>query len=293
MSKKERMGTDPLLDVIGGISKMQTDSGPEREQNVIDGKRIRLVPISQISPDPQQPRKHIAPDDPHIQELAGSIQKHGFINFISVVEVSPKKYVVVAGERRLTAAKVAGLEKIPVMIIAQEKSEVERALIQLEENLQREDLSPFEEADAYERLKSEFGLQQKDIVAMVKKPKSYVSQMLSIRKIAPEIQQDMQESETPVAKRVLWDLAGLAPEMQGDVWKKIKSDPTISNFEKNIKRLQKKAESQKAEKEEDGIDPELAWEALKWAVKKDKNSILSYISSKKLQKLVEAYSKEK
>ena len=295
MAQKERMGIDPLLDVIGGINELQTRPSQEGDHNnVIDGKRIRLVPISQISPDPEQPRKNIDPENPHIQDLAASIKKHGFINFITVVEIAPKKYVVVAGERRLTAAKIAGLDKIPVMLLAQEKTPIERASIQLEENLLREDLTPFEEADAYERLKTEFGLQQKDIVSIIKKPKSYVSQMLSLRKISPEIQEQMKQSETMIAKRVLWDIAALPEETQREIWQKIKDEPSMSNFEKTAKRLEKQKEKRKQqEQEQESIDAELVWEALKWLAKKDKDAICSYISATKIKKLIAVYQEQK
>lgn len=156
-----KLGSNLLFDITDTINS--TDQ--KKYSNEIDGKRIEEVNLIDIQPDPEQPRKNIDPDSEDIRELAESIKEHGFIHFITVRPEKDRKYVIITGERRFCAAKKLGLEKIPVAITSQ--SEVNCALIQLEENIHRQDLSPLEEAAAYERFVDEFGKQQKDIVNLI------------------------------------------------------------------------------------------------------------------------------
>lgn len=290
---------------LGNVDNIFSSIVSEKEQqpildksqssnNVIDGKRVRMVGIDAIKPDPNQPRKNIDPDGADIKELAESIKKHGFINFITVRENGQKNYIIVAGERRFTAAKVAGLDKIPVMVLADDKQDVDCALLQLEENLQREDLSYFEEAEAYLRLKSEFGLQQKEIAAMVKKDQRYISQTLNLAKISAEIRQEIDSAETKIARQVVWDLAGFNEEQQKLLWGKIKKSPTMAELQKVAKKLQKAEEvAPKASDEAENLpDAQQVWDALQRAKKKDINNVFRFIPPKKMQKLLEEFGKE-
>ena len=96
------------------------------------------------------------------------------------------------------------------MVIAEDKAPEDYALLQLEENLQRKNLTPFEEADTYERLHSEFGLQQKDIVQRTGKSKGYISRMMKLSNISPEVKE--QARETP--REVLFELASYPGDQQ-------------------------------------------------------------------------------
>ena len=279
------------------VSEKEQQPTPEKTQpsnNVIDGKRVRMVALDSIKPDPNQPRKNIDPHSEEIKELAESIKKYGFINFITVRENGPRDYIIVAGERRFTAAKVAGLDKIPVMVLADDKQEVDYALLQLEENLQRSDLSYFEEAEAYQRLRTEFGLQQKEIAVLVKKDQRYISQTLNLTKVPPEIRREIDTAETRIARQVVWDLATFNEEQQKNIWEKIKHSPTMAELQKVAKKIQKAAEavSQESETSENQADPQLIWEALQRAKKKDLNNLLRFIPPKKAQKLLEEFGAE-
>lgn len=268
-----KLGSNLLFDITDTINS--TDQ--KKYSNEIDGKRIEEVNLIDIQPDPEQPRKNIDPDSEDIRELAESIKEHGFIHFITVRPEKDRKYVIITGERRFCAAKKLGLEKIPVAITSQ--SEVNCALIQLEENIHRQDLSPLEEAAAYERFVDEFGKQQKDIVNLIKKPKSYVSQMMSINKLSPEIKNEIGKKD--IAKKVLWDLATLSEEDQKATWEKIKKEPTIASLE-GVKQTLQKKKSSKPQLDEKELE-----EAIEWAYKQQK--ISKYMPLSYRNKLIQEF----
>lgn len=278
MAKKSGLGSNPLS-WIQPTKQGITDS----DSQIVDGKEIKVVEITKVKPDPNQPRKEINPQSADIKELAQSIKVHGFINFITVRQ-QQEVYIIVAGERRYTAAKVAGLKKIPVMIIDESKAPLDYALIQLEENLQRENLNTFDEADFYQRLQSEFGLQQKQIVERVGKSKAYISKMMKLAKIEPQIKQQAKEQSVP--REVLFELSSLQSENQTQIWEKIKKNPTIAALEKSKVGLTKKKPAKKKSQQPDAT---LVFQALKKAMKKDSEAIFKFIPSKKVQKLLQEY----
>ncbi|WP_372370086.1 ParB/RepB/Spo0J family partition protein [Candidatus Uabimicrobium sp. HlEnr_7] len=277
MAKKSGLGSNPL-------SWIQPTKEKEESQT-IDGKEIKVVAISKIKPDPNQPRQKIDLGSTDIKELAQSIKNHGFINFITVRQ-EKDTYIIVAGERRYTAAKVASLKKIPVMIIDESKAPLDYALIQLEENLQRENLNTFDEADFYQRLQAEFGLQQKQIVERVGKSKAYISKMMKLKKIEPQVKKEAKQKAVP--REVLFELAALDAEKQTHIWEKIKKSPTIAAIEKTKENINKSKVSNK--KKKSNHDPSLVFSALKKAIKKDPDAIFRFIPSKKIEKLLEDYS---
>jgi ParB family chromosome partitioning protein len=120
---------------------------PEVDVGERDRESITELELSAIEPNPDQPRKEF--DQERLEELAASIKEHGIVQPI-VVRPKGKGYEIVAGERRWRAARLAGLEKVPALV--REFSEAERMEIALVENLQREDLNPLEEAEAYRAL---------------------------------------------------------------------------------------------------------------------------------------------
>ena len=278
MAKKSGLGSNPLS-WIQPTKQGITDS----DSQIVDGKEIKVVEIAKVKPDPNQPRKEINPQSADIKELAQSIKVHGFINFITVRQ-QQEVYIIVAGERRYTAAKVAGLKKIPVMIIDESKAPLDYALIQLEENLQRENLNTFDEADFYQRLQAEFGLQQKQIVERVGKSKAYISKMMKLAKIEPQIKQQAKEQSVP--REVLFELSSLPSENQTQIWEKIKKSPTIAALEKSKVGLTKKKPTKKKSQQPDAT---LVFQALKKAMQKDSEAIFKFIPSKKVQKLLQEY----
>lgn len=136
---------------------------------------IKEIPIEDITPNPDQPRKDFDPQS--LQELADSIVVHGLLQPI-LVKPCGKQYCIIAGERRLRAAKIAGLTKVAVIINdCTEQEMAERALI---ENIQRTDLSPIEEGKAYARLIEEYGMTQEMIAQRVGKARTTIANLLRV-----------------------------------------------------------------------------------------------------------------
>ena len=137
---------------------------------------IKEIELNQIKPNRFQPRQSF--DEQKINELSQSIAKHGILSPILVRETGAGGYELIAGERRLRAAKQAGLQKAPCMVdSAEDQLSLELALI---ENLQREDLNPIEEARGYDRLKREFSLTQDKIAEVTGKARSSVANSMRL-----------------------------------------------------------------------------------------------------------------
>lgn len=155
-----------------------------------EGEEIVHVSPGDIRPNPYQPRQIF--DEAAIEELAASMKEHGVIQPLIVRRDGPG-YQLVAGERRLRAAIKAGLDKIPVVV--KSLSDREAMELSLVENLQREDLGPIEEAEAYKRLSEEFGLTQEQIAQRVGKSRSDVANTMRLLRLEPEIKQLINEGK--------------------------------------------------------------------------------------------------
>jgi ParB family transcriptional regulator, chromosome partitioning protein len=155
--------------------------------NVAGDTELINLPVAQIRPNPQQPRQYFDPQ--RLQELAHSIEQQGVIQPI-VVRRRADGFELMAGERRLRAAQMAGFERIPALVKkADDREALEVALL---ENLQREDLNPMEEARAYQRLQSVFQLRQEEVAQRVGKDRSSVANMLRLLKLPPALQADIE-----------------------------------------------------------------------------------------------------
>lgn len=150
---------------------------------------VREVLVAAIAPNPRQPRHKMNPDA--LRGLADSIKEHGLIQPLIVTpvpdstELAPR-YQLIAGERRWSAAKLAGLERVPVIVRGATPQEMlELALV---ENIQRADLNPLEEAAAYRSLMDDFGLTQEQVAAKVGKNRTTVANALRLLKLPPDIQ---------------------------------------------------------------------------------------------------------
>lgn len=155
---------------------------------------VEEVDIDLIAPNPQQPRTVFDPEG--IAELAESIRAHGIIQPLIVSRPAAgtgAPYQLIAGERRLLAARQAGLSRVPVIV----KEASPQALLELAlvENLQRQDLGPLEEAGAFRRLAEEFGLTQEAIAARVGRSRSAVANSLRLLTLSPEIQGSLARGE--------------------------------------------------------------------------------------------------
>jgi len=154
-------------------------------EKVIALKSVVEVAVEEIVPNPYQPRTNFEPNK--LQELADSIKEHGIIQPLVVSYGKEGGYELIAGERRLEAAKLAGLKTVPVVTKrATEQNKAEWALI---ENIQRHNLNPIEEAQAYEKMQEEFGLTQEEIAQKVGKSRSAVANVLRLLKLPKEIKE--------------------------------------------------------------------------------------------------------
>jgi ParB family chromosome partitioning protein len=151
------------------------------------GAGFQEVDVDLIVPNPQQPRSFIDPEQ--LAELTESIREHGILQPLVVSRMATQggaiTYQLIAGERRLQAAKQAGLEKVPVLV--KEATPQELLELALVENVQRADLSPLEEAQAYRRLMDEFGLTQESVATRVGKSRVTVANSLRLLGLSPEI----------------------------------------------------------------------------------------------------------
>jgi ParB family chromosome partitioning protein len=146
------------------------------------GEGVTEIDVSSIFANPNQPRKVF--DEGALKELADSIAKHGVIMPI-IVNKSGDRYMIIAGERRFRASKIAGLSKVPVIIKTYNERQIKE--ISLIENLQREDLNPIEAATAMRSLMDEYGMTQEDLADRIGKSRSAIANTLRLLNLAPEV----------------------------------------------------------------------------------------------------------
>jgi ParB family transcriptional regulator, chromosome partitioning protein len=172
MARKGGLGKG--LDAL--IPGSTTPSQPE-------GGAVEL-PVEQIIPNPRQPRT--AMDESELQNLAASIREHGILQPLLVSQDQPSgSYILVAGERRLRAARLAGLEMVPVVI--RQTSDQQRLELALIENVQRADLTPLETAEAYHHLIEEFGLTHEEVAQRVGKSREAVTNTHRLVRLPNEV----------------------------------------------------------------------------------------------------------
>ncbi len=161
-----------------------------------DSSRIWHIPISEITPNERQPRKNFAHGE--LEDLVASIKKHGVLQPVTVAEKADGGYELIAGERRLRSSQIAGLATIPAIVrVANAQEKLELALI---ENIQRQDLSPIEEAFAYKRLMDEFHLTQQSVSEQVGKSRSAVANMVRLLDLPEIIQKALSDGKISVGK---------------------------------------------------------------------------------------------
>lgn len=151
----------------------------------IDVNSLSEIDINKIEPNASQPRKKFNEDT--LQELADSIKQHGLIEPLIVQESKNGFYEIIAGERRWRASRIAGVKQVPVVI--KEYSSREVVEIALIENIQREDLNPIEEANAYKRLIEEFELKQDEVAESVGKSRTAITNFLRLLKLDERVQE--------------------------------------------------------------------------------------------------------
>lgn len=144
------------------------------------------IPLAELESNPLQPRRHF--EQAALEELAATIRAHGVLTPVVVRRV-PHGYQVVAGERRIRAARLAGLTRIPAVV--KEASNAQALEMALVENLQREDLNPVEAAEAYRRLTEEFGLTQEEVAERLGRDRSSVANALRLLRLPRRLREDL------------------------------------------------------------------------------------------------------
>lgn len=152
---------------------------------------VEIVSVDKIVPNPHQPRTRF--NESKLAELADSINEHGIIQPLLVTDSGEGTYELIAGERRLEASKIAGLETIPVIVKdANDKKKAEWALV---ENIQRHDLNPMEESRAYKRMQDKFSMTQEEIAVRVGKNRSTIANSLRLLNLPIEIQRALMDEK--------------------------------------------------------------------------------------------------
>ena len=164
------------------------------------GERFANVPVSAILPDPDQPRKSLG----NLEELKASIQEHGIIQPIVISPFGEEQFLIIAGERRFSAAKELGLKTVPAII--RTVDEHRRLEVQIIENIHRQDLNPLEEAAAYRKLMEEFSLSQRQLAARLGKSPAAINETIRILSLPDEILESVRTSER-LTRSVLLEIA--------------------------------------------------------------------------------------
>ncbi len=172
-------GLDSLIPVAA--AQTETKGTEEKKEENAQGTYVK---ITKVEPNREQPRKNF--DEDALQELADSIKQYGIVEPL-IVQDRKTHYEIIAGERRWRAAKLAGLKEVPVIV--RNYTEQEIVEISLIENIQREDLNPIEEAQAYKRLLTEFNLKQDEVAERVSKSRTAVTNSMRLLKLCDEVQQ--------------------------------------------------------------------------------------------------------
>lgn len=239
-------GLDSLIPVSGSTKPVsEKNMATEKEDN--KGSET-IVKITQVEPNREQPRKNF--DEDALQELADSIKQFGLLQPI-LVQDRKTHYEIIAGERRWRAAKLAGLKEVPVII--RDYTDQEIVEISLIENIQREDLNPIEEAQAYKRLLTEFNLKQDEVAERVSKSRTAVTNSMRLLKLCDEVQQMIIDDMLSTGHaRALISIED--PEQQYTIAQKIFDEKlSVRDVEKLVKNLNKPEKPKKEDKEDKSL----------------------------------------
>ena len=237
MASKKPSGLGRGLGALLGDDVMKTESSGSLS-----------LPISQVETCSSQPRKRF--DDESLQELADSISQHGIIQPLTVRKLSSGYYQIIAGERRWRAARLAGLQEVPVIVIeADDRKAAELAMI---ENLQREDLNPMEEAAGFQSLIESYHMTQEEAAQRVGKSRSAVTNALRLLGLTPSVRKLVEEGTLSAGHARA--LVPLSPSLQESAANAIVSGGlSVRQTEALVKRLSAEKEEAQA-KDPDEVD---------------------------------------
>ncbi len=238
-------GLDALIPNSVGEKSTKAETVIKKETEVTpSGEGISIVKITKVEPNREQPRRTF--DEEKLNELAESVKEHGIIQPITVQD-RKDHYEIIAGERRWRAAKIAGLKEIPVII--KNYTEQEIVEISLIENIQRDDLTPIETAQAYKRLMEEFNLTQEDVAKKVSKNRATVANSVRLLKLSEDVQKMVDDGKLSEGHaRAL--LAIEDKEEQKSLAEKIYKDKlSVRDVEKLMKNMGKTVKPKKNDDE--------------------------------------------
>lgn len=254
--------------------------GMESVEAALGEKEIHELPISEVVPNVDQPRKNF--DEDSLATLAESIKNLGIFQPI-VVRKQKNKYQIVAGERRYRAAIMAGLKTVPVVVKKYNTEEMTE--VALVENLQREGLDPIEEALAYQGLMDVYKQTQEMISARLGRSRSYIANMVRLLKLCDSVQKDLIEGDLTVGQaRPLLALRSAAQQMEAA--ERIKEeDLSAREAEQLVKAMQNKSVRKKAGKPQDTAEVRALVERLKLSLGSPVN--IKFRAGKKVQGKIE------
>ncbi|ACP20885.1 hypothetical protein Aasi_1530 [Candidatus Amoebophilus asiaticus 5a2] len=220
-----------------GLQALLQDSSYFTEKGEINP--LRETPIEQIEVNPLQPRKTF--DEEALNELSESIKVHGVIQPLTIRQIGPNKYQLIAGERRLQASRRAGLKSVPTYIrIADDQQMLEMALV---ENIQRESLNPIEIALSYQRLLTECNLKQETLGNRVGKNRATVNNYLRLLKLPPDIQIALRDQRISMGHaRALINVGTMTAQL-GILEEIIKQDLSVRKVEELARNISNKSQA--------------------------------------------------
>ncbi|PIR74031.1 MAG: hypothetical protein COU35_04275 [Candidatus Magasanikbacteria bacterium CG10_big_fil_rev_8_21_14_0_10_47_10] len=197
-----------------------------------DSERLWHIPLSEIAPNPAQPRKQFNHAD--LEDLVVSIKKHGIMQPITVSERDDGGYEIVAGERRFRASQIAEMPTIPAIV--RQVNEQEKLELALIENIQRQQLNAIEEAFAFQRLMEEFGLTQQEVAEQVGKSRSVIANTVRLLGLPDDIQRALIDGKISMGKaRALLSL-NTEKEQMAMFQRLTGSDITVRDVEHAVQR---------------------------------------------------------
>ncbi len=208
--------------------------GPQQEEE----KTAETLAVNVIEANPHQPRKHFSEES--IEELAESIEAVGVLQPL-LIKKDGDKNLLIAGERRLRAAKKAGLKEVPVRFIDVDEEKGDR--ISLIENIQREDLNPMEEAEAYDTLRKKYKYTQEKIAGLVGKSRPYIANSLRLLKLEPVVKEMLRREELSISQGKLLLSVKDGREQIKQAKRMVDEGQTIAESTENTKKSTNKAKS--------------------------------------------------
>lgn len=226
MKKKLGRGLDALIPEGIDLANFEEKLG--------EAGKLETLAIERVTPNPDQPRKHFAPQA--MKDLTESVRLHGVLQPL-FVRKKDANYIIIAGERRYRAAKEAGLTEVPAIVL--DVDDATASEISLIENIQREDLSPAEEAQSYETLMKTFSWTQEELAKKIGKSRSYVANTLRLLKLDPLFLNAL--TENLITANQARSLLMVPPENRNHVMEKLLlGNISIRDIEKRTRRKKKK-----------------------------------------------------